>query len=667
VAVSSTGTGSVLDVASIVSQLMQVESRPLMALAQKEASYQAKLSAFGALSGALSSFQTTLSGLSDMSKFQQLTSTSSDATIATVTTGKGAVAGKYSLDLTALAQQQSLASAGAASSSSAIGSGTATTITFQFGTISGGTLANGVYSGAAFTENPDQSSGSITIDSSNNSLQGIRDAINKAGLGVTATIVADGSAAPNRLVLTSDKTGVASSMKISVDAAGDAALRNLLAYDPDATTGGVQNLSQTSAAQNAQMTLNGIAITSATNTITGAIEGVTLTAAKIGSTSISVARDSGAVEKNVNAFVKSYNDLTATLKSLTAYNADTKTGGPLIGDSTVRTVQTALQKMFASPPAGLAGPLTQLSKIGVSFQKDGTLAVDSTKLQKAIASNFDDIGKLFAVAGTASDSLISYAGSTLSTKAGSNAINITQLATKGQLTASAAANTTITAGTNDELTLTLNGITSTFKLTAGSYNAASLTAHLQATINGIAAFSAAGASVKVSENGGQLTISSNSYGSSSKIALSGAGAQDLLGSTPIALDGKDVAGTLNGAAATGSGQFLTGADGLKIEVTGDSLGDRGTLNFSQGYASQLSKLIDGFLGGTGLVSSRTDGINSSIKDIGKSRDALNVRLTNIEAQYRKQYSALDVLMASMNSTSNYLTQQLAAIANLSTQ
>jgi flagellar hook-associated protein 2 len=667
VAVSSTGTGSVIDVASIVSQLMQVESRPLNVLAQKESSYQAKLSAFGALSGALSSFQTTLSGLSDMSKFQQLNSTSSDATIATATTSKSAAASNYSLNLTALAQQQSLASAGAASSSSAIGSGTTTTITFQFGTISGGTLANGAYSGASFTENPDQPSGSITIDDSNNSLQGIRDAINKAGLGVTATIVADGSATPNRLVLTSDKTGAASSMKISVDTAGDAALKNLLAYDPDASTGGVQKLSQTSAAQNAQMTLNGIAITSATNTITGAIEGVTLTAAKIGSTNISIARDTNAVEKNVNAFVKSYNDLTATLKSLTAYNPTTKTGGPLVGDSTVRTVQTALQKMFSSPPAGLEGPLTQLSQIGVSFQKDGTLAVDSTKLQKAVASNFDDIGKLFAVAGTASDSLISYAGSTLATKAGSNAVNITQLATKGQLAGLASANTTITAGVNDELTLTLNGITSTFKLTAGSYNAASLAAHLQATINGIAAFSAAGASVKVSENAGTLTISSNSYGSSSKVALSGAGAQDLLGGAPVPVDGQDVAGTLNGVAATGSGQFLTGVDGLKIEVTGDTKNNRGTVDFSQGYASQLSKLMDGFLGGSGLVAGRTDGLNRSIKDIGKSRDALNVRLTNIEAQYRKQYTALDVLMANMNSTSNYLTQQLAAIANLSKQ
>lgn len=655
--------GSNLDVNSIVSQLMQVESQPLVALAKKESSYQAKLSAFGSLSSALSSFQSTLAGLNDLSKFQQLGSTSSDATIATATTAKGAAAGKYSINLTHLAQQQLLASKGMASTTASIGSGDTTTISFQFGTISGGTLANGVYTGASFAENPDQPSGSITIDSSNNSLQGIRDAINKAGLGVTATIVADGSAEPNRLVLTSDKTGAASSMKITVD--GDSALQNLLGYDP--ADGGAQKLSQTSAAQNAQMTLNGIAITSATNTITGAVEGVTLTASKIGSTDISITRDTSVVEKNVNAFVKAYNDLNTTLKALTAYNPGTKSGGPLIGDSTVRTIQSGLQRMFAAPPAGLEGSLTNLSQIGVSFQKDGTLALDSAKLQKAIASNFNDIGKLFAVAGTASDSLISYAGSTLATKAGSNTINVTTLATKGQLAGSEAAKTTIIAGINDELTLTLNGIKSTFKLTAGSYNAASLATHLQATINGVKDFSSAGFTATVSQTNGVLTIMSERYGSASTVTLSGTGAADLLGIEPVATDGVDVAGSINGIAASGSGQFLTGTDGLKLQVTGDTLGNRGTLDFSQGYASQLGKLVDSFLGSEGLISNRTDGLNSSIKDLGKSRDALNLRLTNIEAQYRKQFTALDVMLSNMNSTSNYLTQQLAALANLNKQ
>jgi len=671
VGISSPGIGSNLDINTIVGQLMAVESKPLTTLAKQEASYQAKLSAFGSLSSALSSFQTALNGISDMSKFLQMSSSSSDTSIATASATPGkATAGSYSVNVTQLAQRQSLASRGIASTTASIGDGSATTLTFNFGTISGGTLADGAYSGASFSEDPNHKSGSITIDSSNNSLQGIRDAINKANLGVTATIVADGSTEPNRLVLTSSKTGVASSMKITVD--GDAALQDLLAYDPDSSSGGVQKLTQTSAAQNTELTVNGIAITSATNSITGAIEGVSLNAAKIGTTTVNVTRDTSTVEKNVNAFVKAYNDVTNTLKALSSYDSKTKTGGPLVGDSTVRNVQTAIQRMFTSPPAGLEGSVTTLSQIGVSMQTDGTMAVDSAKLKTAMESNFDEIGKLFAVAGTASDSLVSYAGSTLATKAGSNAINITQLATKGQLVGTAAANTTITAGVNDEISLTVDGITSTIKLTAGSYNAASLAAHLQATINGMSDFTKEGSSVKVSEENGVLTITSERYGSASKVGISGKGANDLMGANPTATEGVDVAGTINGITASGSGQFLTGAkgsaaEGLKLQITGDTLGDRGTLDFSQGYAAQLSKLLDSFLGSDGLIANRTDGINRSIKDIGNNRDALNLRLDNMEAQYRKQFTNLDVMLSSMTSTSNYLTQQLAALANLNQQ
>lgn len=663
--ISSPGIGSNLDVNGIVSKLMQVESQPLTMLAQQEASYQAKLSAYGSVSGALASFQNTLSSLSDLSKFQQLTSTSSDATIASATTSSTAAAGNYSLNVTQLAQMQSLATAGQASASTAIGS-VATTLNFQFGTISGGTLANGVYSGASFAQDPNQSSGSVSIDSSNNSLQGIRDAINKAGLGVTATIVADGSASPYHLVLTSNKTGVTSSMKITVT--GDPALQNLLAYDP----AGTQALSQTSAAQNTLLTVNGIQVTSPSNTVTGAIQGVTLNTSKVGTTSLAIAQDTGAVTNNVNAFIKSYNDLNTTLQSLTAYNADTKTGGPLLGDSTVSTIQNSLRKIFSSPPAGLAGSLTNLSQIGVSFQKDGSLALDSTKLQAALSSNFSDVGKLFATAGTASDSLISYAGSTAATQAGSNAVTISALASKGQVTGSAAANTNIVAGTNDQLTLTIDGVMSTITLPAGAYSATSLSAQIQSAINGMPIYAAAGTSVSVTQINGIFSITSNRYGSASNVSVGGNGAADLLGATPTATAGTDTAGTINGVAALGSGQFLTGAtgtsaDGLKIQVTGGSLGARGTVNFSQGYAALLGTLVGNFLGSGGLISGRTDGLNQSIKDIGNQRDTMNNRLTDIEARYRAQFTALDVMIGQMNSTSSYLTQQLAAIANLNKQ
>lgn len=663
-ALSSPGIGSNLPIDSIIEQLMTAESRPLNVLKTKESSYQSKLSAYGALSGALSSFQSTVSGLSSLTKFQQLSTTTSEAAVASASSSASAAPGKYDIEVVHRAQSQSISSIGQTSATASIGTGAATTISFQFGTVAGGTLTNGLYSGAGFSQDANQSTGTLTIDSSNNSLQGIRDAINKAGIGVTATIVADGSAAPNKLVLTSTKTGEASSMKISVS--GDAALQDLLAYDP----AGAQNLKQNTAAQDALLKVNGLDIKNATNTLSSTIEGLTVTLGKPGTTTITVARDTASIETGINAFIKSYNELHGTLKFQTGYNAATNTGGPLVGDATARTIQSSMRSMFSTQLEGLNGGLVNLSQIGVSFQKDGTLALDSSKLKAAIASNPMDIGKLFATAGTSSDSLVSFSASTAATKPGSNALVVTALATKGSITGSAAAVTDIVAGVNDELKLTIDGIASTITLAAGTYTADSLSAHLQSMVNGVSAFSAAGVSVNVSQAGGVLSMTSNRYGSASRLEVSGNGASDLMGSSPVATNGTDVAGTFNGVAALGNGQFLTGAtgsgaDGLKIQISGGALGARGSVNFSQGYATKLTSLLGTFIGSGGLISGRTDGINRSIKDIGSQRTALNSRLADTEARYRKQFTALDSMIARMSTTGTFLTQQLNSIANLS--
>lgn len=676
-ALSSPGIGSNLPINDIITQLMQAESRPLTVLAKKESSYQSRLSAYGALSGALSSFQSTVAGLSNMSKFQQLSTTSSDKDVASATTTDKAVPGQYKLDVTQLAQAQSLSAAGQASTTAAIGGGGATTLTFQFGTIAG-ELVDGKYqAGASFQQNPDLPGGAVTIDSSNNSLQGIRDAINKADMGVTATIVNDGSATPHRLVLTSNKTGEASSMRISVE--GDAAVKDLLTYQPDGagSSVGIQNLTQSSRAQDALMLANGIEIRNATNTFANAIEGVNLTVAKTGETTIGITRDTASVESAINGFIKAYNELHGTLKYQTGYNAETKTGGPLVGDSTARSIQTSLRNMFAEQPQGLDGALVNLSQIGVSFQKDGTLAVDSSKLKDAMVKNTPaDIGKLFATAGTATDSLVSMTGSTKATKPGSYEVVVTSLATKGFAIGSndLAASTVITAGSNDELSLTVDGVSASLKLAAGTYTPASLIAHLQSTINGASAFSAAGVSVSVAQDGNKLTITSNRYGSASKVEINASSAAAALGnlSSSTATTGKDVTGTIGGMAATGNGQFLTGADGsdaegLKLQILGGSLGARGTVSFSHGYATQLDQLLGSFLGKDGMIAGRTDGINRSIKDLGSQREVLNRRLADTEERYRKQFTALDALISSMNSTSSFLSQQLANLANLNNQ
>jgi len=184
----------------------------------------------------------------------------------------GAVPGNYSLEVNQLAQSQKLVSTGVSNASATVGSGT---ISFNFGNIQGGSLSNGRYTGASFTNNASGSK-TVTIDSSNNTLTGISTAINAAGLGITATLINDGSTAPNRLVITNTQTGQTQSMSIAVS--GDAGLAALLNYDPSNNSG--QALSELNKAQDAQLKIDGIAITKSSNTITDAITGVTLSLQK---------------------------------------------------------------------------------------------------------------------------------------------------------------------------------------------------------------------------------------------------------------------------------------------------------------------------------------------------------------------------------------------------
>ena len=660
---TSATTGSNIDVASIVSQLMTVEQRPLTRLAAKEASYQTRLSAIGTLQGALSSFQSTLSGLGSIAKFQGLTASSSDSAILSASAASTAAVGAYSIDITSLAQAQKLVATGQVSSAASIGAGAATTLTFDFGSIAGGTFnsTTGHYTGATFTSNGSGTK-TVSIDATNNSLQGIRDAINSANIGVAATIINDGSGTPYRLALSSSALGSANSLKISVT--GDATLATLLAHDPAAT----QNLSETATAQNANFKVNGVAVSKTSNTVTDVLQGVTLNLQQIttASASLTIARDTAGIQSSVAAFVKAYNELHKAVKDLTQYDPATKRGSIFQGDVSVLGLESKVRTALNNPVSG-AGALTTLSQIGVAFQKDGTLALDSAKLGAAITSNPHDIAVLFATVGKASDSLISYSSAATTVKPGNYAVNISQLATQGSLVGSAAAGTlTIATGSNDILNVTVNGVSASATLAAGTYTAATLAAEVQAKINGTSALSSVGASVSVTQSGGTFTITSNTYGSTSNVAVSGTGASNLLGGAPVPTTGLDVAGTIGIQAATGSGQFLTSgagnALGLKIQVSGGALGARGTVTYSHGYADTLAGMATSMLASDGVIASKTKGINNSITDIGKQRDMLNVRLAALQKQYTAQFSALDVMLSRMNQTSTYLSQQLANLS-----
>lgn len=665
-AISSPGIGSNLDVNGIVSKLMSVEQQPVTLLDKKEASYQAKLSAYGSVQAAVSSFQTAVQGLNNLSKFQSTKASPGDSTVLTASSSSIATAGSYNIDVTTLAQSQKLVAAGQTSLTAAVGAGASTTLTFDFGTVSGGTFATGTYTGASFVSNG-AGVKTVTIDSSNNSLAGIKDAINNANVGVTASIVNDGSTSPYRLVFASNTMGANNSIKLSVS--GDATLTGLLSHDPANDTG--QNLSESVTAQNAAFSVNGVAISKTSNSVSDVIQGVTFNLLKASSsTTLSVSQDTSSVTTSVNALATAYNSLNKTLADLTAYDPKTKTGGPLLGDSTVRTIQTQIRRALSTPLSNPSGSYSTLGQIGVSFQKDGSLAVDSSKLQTAINTNFGDIAGLFATNGKATDSLVSYTGSTANTKPGVYALSISQTATQGNalgtVDLTAAAPITITDGVDDALSMMVDGISISVKLGAGTYATAdALATEVQSKINGVSALSSAGGSVAVSLVGGMMSITSNRYGSTSSVTGITGSAEPALMNSAVSTAGADVAGTLGIDSATGAGQKLTGtngaADGLSVTVSGGITGSRGAVSYTQGYAYQLNLLTTSLLSSTGSITSRTSGVNASIADIGKRRETLNTRLAAVEARYRAQFTSLDTLISGMNTTSNFLTQQLASI------
>lgn len=362
--ITSTGIGSGLDVNSIVTQLMTAERAPLNILETKQSSFNAKLSAFGTLKSAISTFQTAVTALNSTGLGAN-TTTVSDATTVGASASTAAVPGNYAIEVSQLARQYKLASGAHADAAAQLGTGS---MSIQVG-----------------------ANAAITIPAADYTLKGLSDAINAATAGVSATIVNDGTT--NHLVITSTDTGLANSIKVT--AGGGLAE---FAYDPASPPAGpAPVMVQNQAGQDAKLKIDNIDIVKSSNTITDAVTGLTLNLLKtnVGSPlSVTVAADKAAAKTAVSAFVDAYNKLTGTIKTMTAYNATTKTGAVLNGEGGATAVVTALRKALNTAVPG--GSLKTLSDIGVAFQRDGTLAVDATKLQKSLDTNFSGVTALFS-------------------------------------------------------------------------------------------------------------------------------------------------------------------------------------------------------------------------------------------------------------------------------
>jgi len=378
---STTGNASA-DVYAKVSKIMQSQNTGAAKLNAALASDGTKLSGLGKLMNALASFQAVAQSLAGSGLYASASSSAKD--VLTATASNGSLAGSYEIQVKQLAQSQNLLSKLQVSQDAPIGSGIATTtLSFDFGGTEGG----------VFTPNAAaKTSKSVVIPSGGNTLQGIAVAINAANIGVTAKVV---QSKEGYALALSSPSGSANSLRIGVK--GDPALQNLLAYDP----AGTKSLTQTAAARDAAATINGVAVSSSSNTLTNAVVGTTLNFAATGSATLTVARDAGQFTKNVTNLVGTYNALTASLKDL--QQGDLKT------DGSAARIQSQLSRLFFTGSSGAVGEnYITPGSIGIAVQKNGDLSVDAAKLQKAIGAAPDGVAKLFTNSGKGiADKLVS--------------------------------------------------------------------------------------------------------------------------------------------------------------------------------------------------------------------------------------------------------------------
>ncbi len=383
--ISSIGIGSNLQLQDLLDKIETNENVALDTINTQAKSYQAQLSGYGTIKSVLDAYSAAAKTLATASTFGAVKASVGSDSVLSATTSTTAVAGSYTINVTSLAKAQSLVSKQVADQTAAIGGGT---ITVDFGENLG--------SGGTPT-----STKTVTIGS-DTSLQGIRDSINKAGIGVTASIINDGSGTPYRLVLTSDKTGTQSSMRISAD---NSAVNDVVGFDPSVAVQ-PNGMQEKVTAANAALTINGIDITSQSNTVAEAAQGVTLTLKGTGTTSMNVTRDDASIKTAVQSLVTAYNNVLAASKTLTAFDTDAGTSGALNGDSTLRNILTRMRSMLTTPMSDGKGGTVTLSDMGVEFSLDssnsGTLKINDDKLNKAISSNLSTLTSFFSGANGAS-------------------------------------------------------------------------------------------------------------------------------------------------------------------------------------------------------------------------------------------------------------------------
>lgn len=773
--VSFSGLASGLNTTALVQNLLRFNQTRITQLQSVVTTDQSQQSAIQALQTKLQTLETQASQLasSQGSVFDGKTATTSDSTALSASAGTGAQSGVTSLKILSLAQASQVASQGYSDPNSAISQGT-------------------------FTLQAGSKSATFTIDSTNNTLSGLAQSINSAGIGVTATIVNTGSSDPRtqpyRLLLTSNATGTANAIKITnnlgpdsngavqpnfasavvgpavtgtnfsgtssissntgtnyTGTSNDTFTFTVLNNGTVGTDDGIQvsytnssgtktgtltiNASDVGTAKsvvdgvqvtfgagslkaNDQFTVNvfsptiqaatnsqvqigsgdgAIIVQNSSNTVSNLIPGVTLSLKSADpnkTVQLNVSNDVDGATKAITDFVNDYNDFMTSYNTQTKYTPGTGTAagtsGPLNGNTSLITVQSQLAQTILAVAPNLPSQVNRLGAIGISPDSNGLLQIDTTTLNNALSGgisgvSFNDIKNLFSLQGQSSSSGVQFAtGSSKTVPTGSTpyTVHVTQAATRASITGSATLGTnTVIDSSNNALTLSLDGKSAiTVNLAPGSYSQLGLANEIQTELN--AALASSGASVVVTTNNNQLSISSGSYGSASKInSLSGSAIAALGFSGSETSTGTDVQGSfiVNGVTETakGVGQILTGlttntntAD-LAVVVTLNPSqiqagGTDSTLSVTRGIASSLDNALKSLLDPVdGTITMMANQITQSITDAQTEVTNQTNAMNDQQTQLMQQFAALETVLSNLQQTSNLLTSMLSSSSSSS--
>lgn len=651
--ISKLSTSSGVDNAALITQLVDASKAADVArLTSRQTTLETQISDYGLMRSAVSKLETSIKTLNNPDTFNAKSVSLPDTTLLGITKlDAKALAGEYKLKIEQIAQSQSLSSGTFASVDTAIGKGKLVI-----------RLGEWDQPPTTFTADTAKSGGTITIDDSNNSLTGLRDAINSSNLGVQASIV--GESGSYKLLVTSPS---GAKNEIEITATEDVGSAGLNSFNFNQTS---RVLTQEQEGRDAQLRVNGLLLTRSSNHVTDVIEGLEFDLFNYSASevvSINIANDRAGSETAIRDFVAAYNTFLTDTKKLVGFDDENAKFGSLRQDPLSKGLMNSIRTMLSAPVAGLPGDFNTLGALGIRTQLDGTLQIvedgKETDFNHTLKNNFNAVRDFFVPKRSSDNSNIQLRASSGRSTPGTYAVNITTNATKGSLNGAALdAGTSFpldTTGKDYSFKIKVNGVESaSILIPSKTYTSATeMAADLQTLINADGAVNAAKGNVAVTynSNSNRFEFVSNEYGSTSKVDITAVGTDmaELGLSVANGTAGVDVAGTVDGVPAFGYGNVLlpaigSKAEGLSMQILPGTTS--GNITFSKGFATQFTDMLETYTkSSNGLIKSREANINKDLEKVKDEQKVVERRAESYKARLQSQFAAMEAIVRSLKS------------------